>query len=144
MCYSVFHQHYISTCLVRCALYIQLITVYTCASSCVIPVFMFSQHLIACFFSNNSMFPWHIWGNKYSQRWFIDTEGCQNAMLCLRCHSNWIRAHSLMTLLWLVNNMMIKVLQTWQEIGHYDRMFLTWIQMNSWSSGHCFSVVTWR
>ena len=38
----------------------------------------------------------------------------RNAMLCLIGRSNWIGEHSLMKLLWLVNNVMIKVLHTWQ------------------------------
>ena len=38
----------------------------------------------------------------------------RNAMLCLIGRSNWIGEHSLMKLLWLVNNVLIKVLHTWQ------------------------------
>ena len=40
-------------------------------------------------------------------------------MLCLIGQSNWIGDYSLMTLLWLVNNVMIKVLHTWQRNRSY-------------------------
>ena len=62
-----------------------------------------------------------IWGIKYSQRWFIGIEWMisENAMLCLIGRSNWIGEHSLMTLLWLVHNVMIKVLHTWQRNHSY-------------------------
>ena len=46
---STVHQHLFT---VRYAWYIKLITVYTHASSCDIPVFMCSPHLIACYFQN--------------------------------------------------------------------------------------------
>ena len=67
----------------------------------------------------------------------------RNAMLCLRGWSNWIGEHSLMTLLWLINYVMIKALQTWQRNRSYRWNVLTWIQMNHWSCRCCFSVVTW-
>ena len=41
----------------------------------------------------------------------------RNIMLCFIGRSNWIGEHSLITLLWLVNNVMIK------EIAHTDQMF---------------------
>ena len=41
-------------------------------------------------------------------------------MLCLIGRSSWIGEHSLMKLLWLVNNVMIKVLHTWQINSSYQ------------------------
>ena len=43
----------------------------------------------------------------------------RNAMLCFIGRSNWIGEHSLVTLLWLVNKVMIKVLHSWQRNRSY-------------------------
>ena len=79
---------------------------------------MCSPHLIACYFQNLCSHDISEASNFRNAGSFA-LKDVRNTMLCLIGRSNWIGEHSLMKLLWLVNNVMIKALHTWQRNRSY-------------------------
>ena len=96
------------------------------------------------------MFPWHIWGNSVFifatlvlWHWLNDVSRSESLALYSWGQSNWIREHSLMTLLGLVNNVMINVLPTWRRnLSFWSSVFI--LNTNeSWLWWPMFSVAIW-
>ena len=91
---------------------------------------------------------WRIWVNKVFiftllVHWHWRMSETLSATWCLRGRSNGTREHSLVTLMWLVNNIMIEVLPTWRMNLPVRSNFLRGIQMNCETGGDYFSVAIW-
>ena len=97
------------------------------------------------------MLPWHIWGNKVFifatlvlWHWLNDVSRSESLSLYSWGQSNWIREHSLMTLLRLVNNVMINAVLPIRRrnLSFWSSVFI--LNTNeSWVRWPMFSVAIW-